>query len=147
MNLIENKKGQGMSTNTIILLILGVVVLVVLILGFTTGWQKILPFVDSSNVDDISKSCSAACAIQSKYDYCSSPRVLKDGEGNEVKTSCAVLAGLDEFSKYGIESCGEIDCSLNCKDIKIGDQAGNKDLTQGTYNLSSLAVEGNCYIE
>ena len=36
--LVMEKRGQSMSTNTIILIILGVVVLVVLIMGFTQGW-------------------------------------------------------------------------------------------------------------
>ena len=41
---MKDKRGQELSTNTIIIIILAVVVLVVLVLGFAIGWEKILPF-------------------------------------------------------------------------------------------------------
>ena len=58
-----------MSTTTIILLILGVIVLVVLILGFTIGWNKIVPWISSNNVNTIVTSCDAACATGDKYGF------------------------------------------------------------------------------
>ena len=42
-----NKKGQEMSVTAIILIILGLIVLVVLILGFTVGWSQIKEWIIS----------------------------------------------------------------------------------------------------
>ena len=53
-----DKKGQELSTTTVILLILAVLVLVFLILGFSVGWSKINPFLSKSNVDSISDACN-----------------------------------------------------------------------------------------
>ena len=36
----KNRKGQGLSTNAIILIVLGIVVLVVLIAGIMLGWGQ-----------------------------------------------------------------------------------------------------------
>ena len=44
-----NKKGQGLSINAIILIVLGIVVLVFLILGFALGWGNLRDKVFSSN--------------------------------------------------------------------------------------------------
>lgn len=140
MALFNNTKGQGMSTNTIILLILGVVILVVMILGFTMGWQKLAPWLSSSNVDDVVTSCNAACATGAKYDFCSATKTLKDDEKNKIETSCLVLSTADEFKKYGISEC-EIDCNVPCTQIKVGEKSGVLVSvgTQGTYDLSSTA--------
>ncbi len=123
-------KAQGMSTSTIVLLILAVVVLVVLILGFTMGWSKVAPWLSSSNVDDVANQCQAAGATGGTYDYCSSKRILKDDEKNKIETSCAVFAYVDEFSKYGINPM-EIDCDLECSEIKINEAVGDEFLTVG----------------
>ena len=145
---MKNKRAQSMSTNTVVLLIIAVLILVFLILGFTLGWKKIAPFIKSSNVDKIVDSCNAACSLQSKYDFCSVPREVKGAEkGDEVTTTCVVLATLDsEFSKYGIEDCS-IDCGLSCADIKIDEVAGDSALTEGTYDVSSIAKETTCFIK
>jgi len=72
-----DKRGQGLSTNAIILIILGVVVLAVLIIGFTMGWDTIAPWLSKDNVQNIVTSCETACVIQNVYDYCTSERVIK----------------------------------------------------------------------
>lgn len=111
-----NKRGQEMSTNTIILVILGVIVLVVLILGFTLGWDRIVPWVFSkNNVNTIVSVCGAACGTQSAYDFCVFERTLKaedlPGGVKEVKGTCNYFATeKDEqgeliYVKYGINDC------------------------------------------
>lgn len=74
-----SKRGQGLSTNAIILIILGVVVLVVLIAGFTLGWGALKDRLTggSNNVDTIAQACSTSCATNSVYDYCDVERELK----------------------------------------------------------------------
>lgn len=139
-----NKKGQGMSTNTIILLILGLAVLIVLILGFTMGWSKLAPFLSSSNVDTIATACETSCSLGSTYDYCTAPRVLKDVEGNEIKASCAVLAGESSLNQYGIKSCS-MNCKKPCGEVKINDVAGGllptSPQTDVMFDVSFLATD------
>ena len=142
----KNKRAQGMSTNTIILLILGIVVLVALVWGFSTGWSSLRNLVDSSNVDDVAQDCSAACAIDSVYSYCSAQRTLKVKEDNlEVKSTCVVFSTENNFKKYGISSCPNIDCDLACEDIVVDGKTGDKTLTSGSYDVSALAGE-SCFI-
>ena len=145
MDFTKNKRGQGMSTNTIILLILGVLVLVFLIIGFSAGFGKVLPFIKSSNVDNVVNNCEASCSTQSVYDYCRVQRELKDAEDQTIETTCAVFAGTPEFSKYGFSNCN-IDCELSCEDIQINGAQASEDLNSGTYNVSSVVSQSNCIV-
>ena len=106
---MKNKRGQGMSTQTIILLVLGVIVLAVLVIGFIVGWSNIAPWIPSSNVDSISKACDVACSTGSVYAFCSEPRDLKvSGEPDIEDTTCAKLA--ENYPEYGIAKCSDITC-------------------------------------
>ena len=108
----EHKKAQEMSTTTIILIILGVIVLVVLVLGFRMGWDKVLPFLSSNNVQNVVTACGTACATGSQYDFCTAPRTLKaDGLAEADKLgSCKKFATDAKYSSYGIEDCSSITC-------------------------------------
>ena len=103
-----NERGQGLSTNAIVLIILGVFILAILIFGFTLGWGKIAPWISTSNVDTIVNSCAVACNTRSQYDFCTAPRELK-ADGVELKdVTCNYLA--EKQKKYGIDSCGSVSC-------------------------------------
>lgn len=109
-----NKRGQGLSTNTLILIILGVIVLVVLAVGFTMGWDKIAPWIGGgSNVDTIKQQCSVACSTGATYDYCSASRNFKSENKPDNR-----IANCSYFSKnapynttYGFEACPTIPCN------------------------------------
>ena len=113
------KKGQGLSVNAIILIVLGVIILVVLVIGFTVGWSVIFPWLPTNNVKTIVQNCNAACVTNSKFDFCSSMRDLKDGK-TEITTSCATFSVISEYDKYGIDECPSISCDFECESIKIG---------------------------
>lgn len=117
-----NKRGQGLSTNTIILIILGLAVLVILVIGFTIGWQKILPWISSNNVDTVVNQCSSACVTSNKFGFCSDSKDLDDGE-NKISTSCATFSVISEYDKYGIEECTSITCDIPCEDIVVAGRA------------------------
>jgi len=104
---MNSKRGQGLSTNAIILIILGVLVLAILILGFTLGWSTIVPFLSTNNIDNIKTSCSLACSTGSTYDFCSTVREVKDGVNDKFKASCFDLLTNEEYNtrNYGIEEC------------------------------------------
>ena len=105
-----DKRGQGLSTNAIILIILGVVVLVILVVGFTLGWDKIAPFLQTNNVENIKTSCGIACTTGNTYDFCSLNRTLKaEGVKLEDKT-CFEFATNTSYNLYGIDPCPSITC-------------------------------------
>ncbi len=110
-----DKRGQGLSTNAIILIVLGIIVLVVLILGFTVGWKSMLPWIPTDNVDSVVTQCSIACSGEKVYEFCSKERVLKaadlPGSASEMAGNCTFFATTAEYGKYGIEECPALDCS------------------------------------
>lgn len=109
----KNQKGQSMSVNTIIMIILGLAILVLLILGFALGWGKIFPFLNSTNnVDQVKQLCQTACATQLSYDFCSLPRELKINK-NSMIANCSYFAAQDEVfgTKLSIEDCSTISCA------------------------------------
>ena len=110
---MENKKAQGMSTSTIILLVLGLVILVILILGFTMGWEKFAPWLSRNNIDGIKNACDVACSTNGVYAYCSLVKEVNDGENPKFEATCNDLANKPDYAarKYGISPCPQIDCS------------------------------------
>jgi len=70
-----NKKAQDLSIGTLILIVLGVIVLVLLILGFSMGWgnlwEKINIFQGGSNVETVIQACSLHAVNNARYSYCS----------------------------------------------------------------------------
>jgi len=116
-----DKRAQGLSVNAIILIVLGVIILVMLIVGFTLGWKTFLPFLASDNVQKVADSCTTACSLNAVYDYCGKERKLIDELGEEVTTSCYEFANLPHFTSYGIAKCPSVACkdTLKCADIKF----------------------------
>ena len=107
------KRGQGLSTSAIVLMVLGVIVLVVLAVGFTIGFNKLAPWLSSNNVNTIVTTCSVACSIESTYDFCSLERTLRaadlpSGE-DEVKGTCLAFSRTP-YIKYGIGICSKVNC-------------------------------------
>lgn len=117
-----NKRGQGLSTNAIILIVLGVVVLAVLVIGFIIGWGKISPFVSSDNVATISNQCTISCSTNSIYDFCSRGRDLKEGGKTYKSVTCNYIS--QKLPKYAIEKCP----SVSCSNVVLIDSAGIKDI-------------------
>ncbi len=147
-NFLKNKKGQGLSTNAIILIILGVVVLVLLIIGFTVGWNTLLPWLNQDNVETIVQQCNAACVTGSKYDFCSKERELNDGE-NKLSGNCATFSVISEYSKYGVESCSSVNCDFECTSImgkgeikQVCDEATEDDVT----SISDVSSGQRCCV-
>lgn len=141
------KKAQEMSTNTIILLILGLIILIALIWGFATGFSGFKQIISPTNVDSIVEACATSCSLNNKFDYCSGERVLRVNEERlEIKTSCYIFANLPQFKRYGIQSCPAVNCDLSCENVRINDKAGSSSLDSGTYDLSELVSEEKCFI-
>jgi hypothetical protein len=86
-----NKRGQDLSIGTLILIVLGVIVLVLLILGFSIGWsnlwEKINIFGGGSSIGDVATACSLAATSNNKFDYCENFRKIKV-DGNTEYVNC-----------------------------------------------------------
>jgi hypothetical protein len=104
-----NERGQELSTTTIILIILGVIILVVMIIGFSIGWNKIVPQLSSNNVQTVSTQCVTACSTNSIYDFCSRPFDLVSDQATIHNATCNFLA--KKQGQYGISDCSSISCS------------------------------------
>ena len=143
---MQSKRGQALSTNSIILIILGVIILVVLIVGFNAGWQSFAPWLKSNNVDTIMQSCEAACAVQGTYDFCSVERELKDDDGVNIDASCYVLSLDENLKKYGIKSCDTLHCSISVPCDKFGytKDDSNQNLVIGNPPLDSTKLSSYC---
>ena len=102
-----DKRGQGLSTSAIILIVLGVIILVILAVGFSTGWAAIKDRVQpDNNVQDVVSSCGTACALDSVYDFCSKNRTLFAEElpKGGIEANCTYFSG-PGFEMYGVEGC------------------------------------------
>ncbi len=107
------RRGQGLSTNAIILIILGVIILVVLIAGFAIGWKQINPFLDSSNnVDIVVQQCQIACSTANAFDYCRVDRTLEDDSSKvfdkKIEKTCDVFSNDLIYEVYRIQKCPQI---------------------------------------
>ncbi|MEX0932670.1 MAG: hypothetical protein WDZ77_01040 [Candidatus Pacearchaeota archaeon] len=122
--MISDKRGQGLSVNAIILIVLGVVVLAVLIFGFTVGFGGISPFVSGNNIDSIKTACNAACATNSEIGFCTTPREISLDDAtlgaiNSANPDMPALESggtyncqqLSEYNSLGIDGCSSVDCS------------------------------------
>lgn len=68
-----NKKGQELSIGTLVLIVLGVIVLVLLVLGFSIGWENLfskIGIVQGSDLSSMVAACKVAVASQSQGSYC-----------------------------------------------------------------------------
>ncbi|MCX8158928.1 MAG: hypothetical protein N3D20_01405 [Candidatus Pacearchaeota archaeon] len=109
-----NKKGQEMSVTTLILIVLGVIVLVILVLGFSIGWDTIfgkLKFAPG-DVQALQKACIMYAEQDFNIDYCQFRKIKTDSgteymncEDKRVKPSgaqidCTKLSGDYTRDKY-----------------------------------------------
>src|SRR3989344_6213083 len=103
-----NKRAQGLSVNAIILIVLGIVVLVLLVLGFTLGWSRILPFISTDNADTLVTACSVACSTNSHNDFCDTKRQITKGDEELKDITCNYLAKNEP--QFRIDTCPTIPC-------------------------------------
>jgi hypothetical protein len=137
--MLKNNKAQGLSVNAIILIIIGIVVLVVLILGFTMGWSGFKSWFGSSdNIDQIVTQCSVACSSSQKNAYCFQKRVLKQGDEEKEDVTCYTLA---KSLQYGVDDCPSISCGIYDKEHDA--IAGCQGKSKGTknYYIENLKIE------
>ncbi len=119
INLILSMLNKRGDVNWMLIsLVIGIIVLVVLVLGFSTNWQIFSSLFPTNNVDTVKSQCQTACATNSVYGFCTETKTLKandlppvnDEKVNEVSNTCQYFSKAIEFSKYGIANCPGISC-------------------------------------
>lgn len=114
---MENRRGQGLSITTIVIIILAIVVLVFLVYGFSVGWNNLFDRVENigggaENVASIVQACSLACSTNSQFDYCSVRREVTFGDDRDGTYNCKALEGM------GVGLNCDTDPNTGCKEIK-----------------------------
>ena len=97
------KKGQDLSIGTLILIVLGIIVLVLLILGFSMGWSNLWAKINifggggKSDISAMVTACNLAVISNSVYDYCNDfKEVNVDGKKEWVNCEDSrVASGVD----------------------------------------------------
>ncbi len=117
-----NKRGQELTLGTIILIVLGVVVLIFLIYGFSTGWSNLWQRITGLgggkvNVDTVRTACLIACGNEEVYSFCNEgKKVVLDGGYENPSVTCNQLVGKVNFAK-GSESKNETGIVSECARI------------------------------
>jgi hypothetical protein len=97
-----NKRGQDLSIGTLILIVLGIVVLVILVIGFTTGWDFLISkfsIAPGQTLETVAQSCKFSGEQKLSLDYCAFKEVKIDGKNQYINCEDgrieAANAGLD----------------------------------------------------
>jgi len=78
--LMKDKRGAEMTIGTLVAIILGLIVLVVIALGFTMGWQNLwekLTGFGGSSLATVGQACQIACTGGDANAYCKQARSIK----------------------------------------------------------------------
>ena len=136
---MKDKKGQEMTVSTLILLVLGAIILVLVILGFTMGWQnlwaKINIFNPSTDLDSVIAACKLSAASGATGSYCEFKSVTISGTKQYVNCEDnRVVGSLDKTL-----TC-TTDAATFCKTLKLAKDATI--LVNGKVCTGALDVAG-----
>jgi hypothetical protein len=106
-----NKKAQDLSIGTLILIVLGIIVLVLLVLGFSIGWsnlfEKINIFGGASSIGDVVTACNLAVTSQNTFDYCQNFRKVKVS-GTTEYVNCEDNRVLSGLGNSRLPACADV---------------------------------------
>ena len=163
---MKNKRGQDLSIGTLILIVLGIVVLVLLILGFSLGWnnlwEKINIFGGGSSVGNLVTACQVKVTSNNKFGYCKEFTLVSTTDGKKEYLNCQdsrVSGSLEETldcdetdaTKAGQEYCTTLAKSNSIKsDTKVNgvtcatlscENLGGVDAEEGETNAEKCPQE------
>jgi len=156
-----NKKAQeGFSLTTLLAIIVGVVILIIVIVGFTGGYDKVFGFFEQApgkSLQAAVSSCGIAGANGLKVDYCKEIRKVEiSGVDNYV--TCKWLGDNDYLESGDLLDCvglelKETDVNNYCiaNRLKIGDNVAGETckkvatckLAGGTVVAPTVNSQGN----
>ncbi|MBX4196461.1 hypothetical protein KW805_02655 [Candidatus Pacearchaeota archaeon] len=79
---MPDKRGQDLSITTLILIILGIIVLVFIVLGFSLGWDYIfgkIGLVPGQSLETVAQGCNIAIQGKLNVDFCQFKSAKIDG--------------------------------------------------------------------
>src|SRR3989338_5371160 len=93
MALVKNKKGQDMPIATLIRIALGVLVLVIVGMGFYYGWDTVfgkLGLLPGGKLETFTQGCNIAAKASLQTDYCDQFKLINDvpGQPEPVYINC-----------------------------------------------------------
>src|SRR3990167_7818143 len=111
-----NKKVQDLSIGTLILIVLGIVVLVILILGFTMGWENLWNKINvfgggTSSISDVTIACRLALPTSDTYTLCQRTWEIKEGNNPKEPVGCRDPRVLQSLGKATTDNLG---CTKSC---------------------------------
>jgi len=110
-----NKKAEGTPVWIIIALVLGLIVLVIIAVGFAGGWTKLFEkfrIFGGTTLSTIGQSCQVACAANDKTVYCFESRTvtgLTQKQVNDITgDNTTVIPTPDEADKQATVVCKDL---------------------------------------
>jgi len=130
---MKNKKGQDLSIGTLILIVLGIIVLVILILGFSLGWgslwEKINIFSGGSSIGEVVTACNLAGTQSNKYGYCQDFKTVKiDGKTEYLNCQDSRIQSSLEGERITCENNVRDSAKWYC--LELGNDRQIKDTTE-----------------
>lgn len=124
---LRNRKGD-VTITTVILIVLGLAVLVMLIVGFTKGWDTIFKPLDNapSELQTIAKACALYAQGGLTIDFCNYRKIEINGKDELV--NCNDSRVKDSLTSDGVSLPGSLTACINddvnvksvCNDIAEG---------------------------
>lgn len=103
------KRGQDLTIGTLVLIALGVVVLVLLVLGFWKGWDFVFGFFDlagDTDLDAVVQRCAVAAQAGLTSNYCSFVKISYQGQTEYVNcVDGRIKAGLADKASSITTTC------------------------------------------
>ena len=135
-----NKKAQELSIGTLVLIVLGIIVLVLLVLGFSMGWENLFSKIGIFQGSDLSSmvaACKVAVSSQSQTSFCEFKKVKIDGKTKEINCEYVPLALEDKLT------CPQTVKNNYCTKVKLtaGGVAEKKD-NQYIRDPSNETIQG-----
>ena len=160
---MKSKKGVEFAIGTIVVIVLALIVLVLLALGFTSGWgnlwNRVTDIFSSANVDSIRQGCSVACSTGAKYDYCSLARdvIFKDPTTGKLVSIYTMKGKSDSDPTSGPKTCLQLEtisntalkidkCQIDCEGSQ-GEETKTCQLKPNTcseFNINACASKIGC---
>ncbi len=92
-----NKKGAELAIGTIVIIVLALIVLVVIALGFTSGWKNLWSRVNlfggGSTLASVGQACQIACSSQDQTSFCKQGRSVNELTADQVGKLGALKSG------------------------------------------------------
>lgn len=142
----RDKRGQELSIGTLVLIVLGIIVLVLLILGFSIGWESLFSKIGIFQGNDLASvvtACNLATSSSSQTSYCEFKKAKINGVSQYVNCEDSRVA--DELESK-LEACNtniiEAECIKVAKAEKITTTIGKDSYNgQSCYDVLKFAMD------